>query len=897
MSEINEEEIAPGALTSTPQEQLENLPSQQIIYLQSEEQLENSSEETEMVKISKIYEGIYLGDKFLSQNPNFMIPYKITHIINVSGEKFTFQNEEISYQILNITWEESPNQVLLDKEDSISSEIQIFIDDCVNSGGGLLIYSIKGKNRACIIVLIYLMRKYNWSLEKGLEFLKAKKPDMQISDFFLDQLADYEKKLLNNNNKISDKWINVNIKDNYEAILTNTFINGFLIKTFPTKICAGFPKKNLHVGWGDNNPYNYETYLTCYNFQDDLYFKKDVKDILSHKIIKPMKSCIKKYMVRGYTVQKITEPSRTNKNIEEKNHVQLKSNNKIILNNGNQNDINNIRKMNFEGQINNVVSDSNSLIFDNIVKKNNSTVIKKNNIKNINNKIISKVNRIKGANKILSIRKQISFDSEQEKKINSLIKNDMDNKIILNFNKNNDIIDGQKTTQNIKINNNYLLPINNGSIIKNYKNAVINKSNSPIINRNISVTMQIPNKMNNSINYNIKNDSIIKFDNPIQQYVQKKNINNVTNNKQNYHYSPVNNNRLNMLNNNNLKKIEPQRFQSPPNQIIINVNEKIINNTIQNNTIQNNIILNNFIQNNSQIKNNNRTNQNQQIPKPVTMKKKIPIQQTSNFSPNPRMQSQKNLRHLQMIRPMSPQLNQKIEILQTQNSSQIIHPNLGHKNSFNGNSNNSFQNQIIINNNNNQVNFKEDVSEVMRDYSLQTKNNNILNDVIGRQTWSGASSKLNNKLAKNFENFVNNNYSMPEQSIIINKNQNVVNNESIKTYVVKKIPHDKINTKNYQINNFNINDNVDKGYYNHNTMKNTSIKARLFNNWMNRYDNNNNLVYYNINSNKVNEDINYGMDNKKNFTFNEFTEKRPSAPAQDKIENSNYKNGMYGTII
>ena len=72
MSEINEDEIAPGALTTTPQEQLENLPSQQIIYLQSEEQSENPSEETEMVKISKIYEGIYLGDKFLSQNPNFV---------------------------------------------------------------------------------------------------------------------------------------------------------------------------------------------------------------------------------------------------------------------------------------------------------------------------------------------------------------------------------------------------------------------------------------------------------------------------------------------------------------------------------------------------------------------------------------------------------------------------------------------------------------------------------------------------------------------------------------------------------------------------------------------------------------------------------------------------------
>ena len=139
---------------------------------QSVEQVQLQQGQEKMVKIIKIHDGKYIGDKYLSYNPNFMIPYKISHVINASGEKFEFHVENFSYKILNITWEDSADQVLIDKEDSIPNEIQKFIDECEEIGEGLLVYSVKGQNRACIIYIIYFMKKYNWSLQKCIEFMK-----------------------------------------------------------------------------------------------------------------------------------------------------------------------------------------------------------------------------------------------------------------------------------------------------------------------------------------------------------------------------------------------------------------------------------------------------------------------------------------------------------------------------------------------------------------------------------------------------------------------------------------------------------------------------------------------------------------------------------------------------
>lgn len=121
---------------------------------------------------------------------------------------------------------------LFDGKDEISHRIVTFIDDCTNKGEGLLISSLKGKNRCCIVVLIYLMKKYRWSLEKSIEYLQSKKNDMDIMKQFLTQLSLFEARLnkigarSTDWNSILKPYLGLNKYDTEEALMQNTFLNG-----------------------------------------------------------------------------------------------------------------------------------------------------------------------------------------------------------------------------------------------------------------------------------------------------------------------------------------------------------------------------------------------------------------------------------------------------------------------------------------------------------------------------------------------------------------------------------------------------------------------------------------------------------------------------------------------
>ena len=150
---------------------------------------------TEIINISKIREGIFIGDRIAGTNLDVIIRFKITHMINSSGSEIINQFESIGIKYLVINWSENPNQKLFDSKDEIVNRIVSFIDESLKNGEGLLIHSVRGQDRVCIVVIIYLMKKYNWSLRKSIEFLHSKKQDIDIPNFFLEQLFNFSIRL------------------------------------------------------------------------------------------------------------------------------------------------------------------------------------------------------------------------------------------------------------------------------------------------------------------------------------------------------------------------------------------------------------------------------------------------------------------------------------------------------------------------------------------------------------------------------------------------------------------------------------------------------------------------------------------------------------------------------
>ena len=135
---------------------------------------------TEIINISKIKEGFFIGDRIAGTSLDVVLQFKISHMINAAGSQILNQFETIGVRYLTLNWTENASQKLLDSKDEIQNRIVSFIDDAIENGEGLLAYSVKGQNRACIILIIYFMRKYFWSLNKCLEFLRVKKKNASI---------------------------------------------------------------------------------------------------------------------------------------------------------------------------------------------------------------------------------------------------------------------------------------------------------------------------------------------------------------------------------------------------------------------------------------------------------------------------------------------------------------------------------------------------------------------------------------------------------------------------------------------------------------------------------------------------------------------------------------------
>ncbi len=119
--------------------------------------------------------------------------------------------------------------MIFDDKDQVEKEIFDFIEEATSESHGILIHSIRGQSRACCVLTVYLMKKFNWTLLKALEFINSRRPNLEIRASFLQQLSKYEKRTFNPKDLRTDKWTELRVKNpllgNEELILRNTFLN------------------------------------------------------------------------------------------------------------------------------------------------------------------------------------------------------------------------------------------------------------------------------------------------------------------------------------------------------------------------------------------------------------------------------------------------------------------------------------------------------------------------------------------------------------------------------------------------------------------------------------------------------------------------------------------------
>ena len=568
------------------------------------EEMQDQDMMTEVLNIAKIKEGFYIGDKISAISIDVIIQFKITHMINATGNQIMNQWESIGISYLTLNWSETPNQILFDNKDEIANRIVEFVDgSTMGKGEGLLAHSFKGQNRVCIVVLIYLMKKYKWSLNKSIQFLKSKKQDVEIPNYFMKQLENFEMRLKKRGELTRDTpWEYADLSDPEEKLLRNTYLNGIKFDLNNVELNNN-KNDNRHIFWADTNPYQ-KFPIEIFNTENDLFYQKNIKPVTVHQSLKVRKGCIKGMndtMNNNFIMKGI--------NIQNNNNINRLKNNDMFKNN-----INNLEeyKNNFEMPNKN----SNNIFMNKQLQNNNWDPM---NIPNIlamredKNNMNIKNNYFKNANdNNLLMNKNISKDN---KNMNNAIKGKLNNSANINSNLNNlnmfkDQQDNPQEMQGNKINPNQQqddftneqmmdMRVNNSVNISNINfninyNMVNNKGQQIPINNSLPVNNSLMMNNNNLKSQQMVNDK--QYNELIYRFGQEKNNmiksagfmnNNNNNNLMN------NNNRQNMVMNNDFIKNKnmnntqtnfgPDRNNNMINCIPFNKERPIIENQTNNN--------------------------------------------------------------------------------------------------------------------------------------------------------------------------------------------------------------------------------------------------------------------------------------------------------------------------
>mmetsp|Transcript_38775 Transcript_38775/g.89354 ORF Transcript_38775/g.89354 Transcript_38775/m.89354 type:complete len:169 (+) Transcript_38775:45-551(+) len=143
---------------------------------------------------AKLKDGLWIGDAQSAQDHDFIDKQCITYFINCAGHQIPNFNEDRCPH-MTFFWDDEDDFQLFDKQGVVVEQIVSFIDEALLKGETVLIYSMQGISRCTACASAYLMAKYEWGMDKCMEFIYFQgrcMAEMRPNDGFLMQLANLD---------------------------------------------------------------------------------------------------------------------------------------------------------------------------------------------------------------------------------------------------------------------------------------------------------------------------------------------------------------------------------------------------------------------------------------------------------------------------------------------------------------------------------------------------------------------------------------------------------------------------------------------------------------------------------------------------------------------------------
>jgi dual specificity MAP kinase phosphatase len=130
---------------------------------------------------------LYIGSAKEAMDKEWLSSHKITHIINCASEIHNFFPTKYSY--FNLMMKD-----LNEKIDHVLPYAYEYMKNVyMNPDNSILVHCYMGVSRSATVVIYFLMRYYNITLDRAYKFLKQKRSSIQPNIHYIEQLLNLAK--------------------------------------------------------------------------------------------------------------------------------------------------------------------------------------------------------------------------------------------------------------------------------------------------------------------------------------------------------------------------------------------------------------------------------------------------------------------------------------------------------------------------------------------------------------------------------------------------------------------------------------------------------------------------------------------------------------------------------
>jgi len=132
--------------------------------------------------MSLVSKNVYVSSFEFAKNSKWLRDRGITHIVNSAVELQNMYPNQFTY--FNAYMHDN----LIENVIPSLKQASKFIENALDNGGVVLVHCFAGMSRSTSIILFFLMKNYNLTLEKALLHLKKIHPPTSPNDNYINQL-------------------------------------------------------------------------------------------------------------------------------------------------------------------------------------------------------------------------------------------------------------------------------------------------------------------------------------------------------------------------------------------------------------------------------------------------------------------------------------------------------------------------------------------------------------------------------------------------------------------------------------------------------------------------------------------------------------------------------------